>query len=349
MNIQHVARVANVSRGTVSRVLNRHPEVSPQTRERVLQVIQQLDYHPSELARGLINKSTSTVGLILPDIANPCFPELVRGALDVAQRHGFLVVVCNTDRSLESELQYVRMLRAFRAGGFVFAGAGPDDQRHLLKLQEEGVPAVLAYRDLDGTTLPSVTVDNVVASALATTHLISAGCRRLAFVTGAADAPVIRQRLEGFRRSLEAFSLRHDPSLVVRLADHDGEGVRQGTRQLLERPDRPDGIFYSDDLLAIAGLQAIRELGLRVPSDVAVVGFGDVPAAASLDPTLSTIRMPLYDLGAQAMSMLVDLASQKPLQRPRVILASKLIVRRSTVDERSRSFDSRELLERVGV
>jgi len=326
--IQDVAARAGVSITTVSRVINDtdYP-MRPETRRRVLEAIEALDFRPSPLARGLLGKSTRTIGLIIPDISNPYYPLLSRGVEDVASEHGYTVIFCNTDRKVAKLRNYLEVLREKQADGIIFAGGGMDTEGDPLPLTEIGSPVVLVGRHR--LPFPSVQVDNVGAALVATEHLIQLGHRRIAFIGGPTALSSARDRLKGYRRAMEQAGLPIDDGMV-REGDfgHDS-GYRACVSLLEDVSPRPTAIFAANDQMALGAMAAALDLGVRVPDELAVVGFDDIPAGRFVRPSLTTISLPTYEMGTTAARLLLKMLAGEEVEEI-TGLPTTLVVRQSS-------------------
>lgn len=320
-----MARLARVSTATVSRVLN-GGQVRPQTQQHVLDAIRKLSYEPNVLARNLRQGETKIIVVLLPDITNPFFSGILKGMEDVAQERGYNVLVCNTDNRLERELTYIRLLHQRRADGAIFLSARVDS-KHIVQLSEQ-VPVVLACEYMEGLDIPQVSIDNVTSAMQATGHLAGLGHTRIAFVNGPLGIVLCRDRLKGYRLALQQARLPFDPELVAE-GGFTVESGRAPAKRLLTLPDRPTAVFCANDEMAVGVMQVVRELGLRIPEDVAVVGFDDIALAALVETPLTTIRQPMYQIGAQAMQMLLTLLAGELLPERQVVLADQLVIRKS--------------------
>lgn len=334
-----VARAAGVSTGTVSRALNQHPEVSEVTRERVLAAAARLGYSPDPLARGLVTRATATVGLVIPDIASPFFHELARGVEDVARANGQLVVLCNTDRSLEKERQYLAALRAHRIGGLILAGAHaglpPQGLPALPSTdgpRENRIPTVLVIRR-DRTDVPALLLDYRAAVREVIAYLAGLGHSRIGYVNGPAAQDNSSDRLAGYRAALEAAGLPFDRDLVT-AAEFTIEGGHAAASRLLALTNSPTALALANDYMALGAVQAARARGLAVPADLSVVGFNDFVTASLVEPPLTTVRVPIREMGARAMSLLLEeierRRSKAPAEAPRIeYVPTQLVVRQS--------------------
>ncbi len=326
--IRDVAFHAGVSVATVSRVINNSPhKVHRATRQRVLRIVSRLGYHPNVVAQGLRRGTSRSIALIVPDISNPFFPAIARGVEDVARRHGYALLLGNTDGDAERERAYLDILRKRWVDGVLFASAGGDD-RHLRALRADGVPAVLIARDAADGAIDTVVVDSFAGMRLATSHLLRLGHRRIAYIGGPHSLSVARERRRGYRQALRDFNMRPDPSLIV-AGDFRVDGGRAAVRRLLARRRAFTAVVAANDLTAIGAMEALRAAGRRIPDDVAVVGFDDIPFAAFVDPPLTTVAQPTYRLGALAMERLLALMNGEAVTARRIVLAPQLVVRRS--------------------
>ena len=335
-SITEVARKAGVSITTVSRVLNPVSEypVAPATRRRVLAAASALQYAPSALARALVTRRSHMVGVLVGDIVDPYFAEIVRGIEDVARRAGYLVVVCNTGRDPGTERRYVTALREYRADAIMFLGGDIFDvptrralERDLATLGQHGAIAVAVAGD--HADLPAIDIDHTAASEEMVRYLVGLGHQRIAFVAGPSAVSTARHRLRGFRSAMQAAGLQ--PGLVYE-SDFTYAGGQSAAASLLER--QTTAIFAANDQMALGTLAACRAAGLGVPTEVTVVGFGNTSAAEHAVPALTTVSMPRHQLGVEAMQAVLDAFD---LEAPRVFgrrLPFHLVIRESSAPVR---------------
>jgi LacI family transcriptional regulator len=322
-----VARAAGVSVATVSRALsNDGAGVSPALRERVLAAVAELDYHPNHLPRNLRARSSRTIGLVISDIDNPFFTAIARGAEDVAHRHGYTMVLSNTDEDPEREAICLQTMAAERAAGVVLASTGVHTSG-VRRLISTGIPVVALDRRISGAHVDTVVVDNETAAYEAVRHLASLGHRRVAMVGGPGKVSAIREREAGYERAVRDRGLERG---LLRQGDLREPGGRRATLELLREPERPTAIFSVNNLTTIGVLHALRELGLRAPDDVSVIGFDDIPTGDLLDPPLSVVRQPTYQLGARAAELLLRRVAQPDAPVQEVVLAASLVLRPSS-------------------
>lgn len=327
--IRDVARKAGVGVATVSRVLNNSGYAKPQTRERVLQASSELGFVPSQLARGLVSRSSETIGLIIPDITNPFFPAITRGIEDAASGAGYTVFLCNTDNDPRQEELDVQKLRERWVDGIVFVTT--TDRRDLVeRLLADGIPVVATDREIGHPGIDSVMVDNVVGAHAACRHLLELGHSRIAHVAGRLQTRTGPDRASGYRWALQEAGIPYDPALVA-WGDFTFDSGYRLTQALLAQCPRPTAIFAANDLMALGAMQAAQEAGVSVPDDLSVVGFDDIAIASVIRPGLTTVRQPAYEMGRLAMSMLLERINGKVSGVGRKhLFQPELIVRRTT-------------------
>ncbi len=327
-----VAQLAGVSRTTVSLVLNNAPNVhiSSETRRRVLEAARRLNYHPHAAARSLVSRRSMTLGLVLcqsPEqvFADPFLPQVLRGINDVAQAAGYRILLETVTHPEDNG--YSALVLENRIDGFILSGPRSDDEA-LRSLHEEGFPIVLMGR-LPDVDIPFVDVDNVRAAYGAVEHLILLGHTRIGMITnGPLHYTASADRLEGYRRALNDHALPYDPDLVVYGAFREESG-QVAMDRLLEREDPPSAVFVASDAVALGALVSIRRHGLRVPDDIALVGFDDIPLAAYVNPPLTTVRLPARRLGEEAARLLVALVEGREVESTHILLDTTLVVRAS--------------------
>jgi DNA-binding LacI/PurR family transcriptional regulator len=327
--IKDVARAANVSTATVSHVLNGTRYVSEELRELVLEAVAELNYRPSRVAASLRTKRSNSILLIIPDIANPFFPPLVRGVQDTFDRHSFAVIVGNTDRRRDREQEFLSLALRTHADGIII---NPSEIGYeaLLPLIEQDIRVVLIGTHIDHPDLDIVRVDNRVGAGDAVRHLIALGHRRIGMVCGPMSTSSARQRCEGYRHAMEEAELPIRTGWVVEDA-FDQEGGYRGTQQLLAHPERPTAIFAAADLMALGVMHAVRDAGLCVPDDVSVVGFDDILEATITTPPLTTINQPKYRMGQCAAELLLARISEGvQAECERAVMEHRLVVRGTT-------------------
>lgn len=325
--IRDVARLAGVSVATVSRVLNKNGYVNKDTEQKVLRAIEQLQYMPNAVARGLAGKQTGTIALILPDISNPFFPEIARGVEDVAQRHGYTVILCNSDDQGQKEQTYIEMLRKKYIDGIIFA-SNTLKEDDVVQMQTNKIPLVLLDRALTSKSCSVIRSRNYEGAKRAVRHLLEIGCRKIAHLYGPQEMITARERMLGYEESV-MHEPWYTPSLMVpgyfRL-----EGGIAAVKELFSKHRDVDGIFCGNDLMAIGALKGLHQMGIRVPEDVALIGFDGISLTQITQPELSTIAQPNYEMGSLAAQVLIETIVSGQIQPKLYELDVTLIARDST-------------------
>ncbi len=325
--MKDVARQAGLSTATVSRVLNGHPNVTPEVRTRVLAVIEDLKYRPSRLARGLRTKNTPVIGLIISDIQNLFFTSVTRGVEDIASRNGYSLILCNTDEDINRERAYLEVMHSQNVAGIILASAC--ETGHDPDLYGGQIPIVALDRLITDVPLDHVMVDNVGGARTAVEHLLSLGHRRIGLITSHQRLTTGRERQEGYEQALAESGLPLDPALIRRADFRRVEDSRQQALDLLGMAHPPTALFTANTLVTLGTLTAIQERGLRIPEDIALAAFDDIPWGSLLNPPLTAVRQPTYELGTTAAEMLLARIAD-PLRPPTSIrLKLQLLVRES--------------------
>lgn len=329
--ILDVASQAGVHPSTVSRVLsgNSVSSIRPETRQRVLEAADRLGYRPSALARSLRLQKTLTLGMLVPDITNPFFSSIIKGAEDAARARGYNLILCNSEDEPEREAICLNALREHEVDGFLIASSQMADDT-IAGLRAEGYPFVLLNRATRNTDDLAVVVDNHAAARNAVRHLAELGHRRVGHIAGPQDTTTGVDRYQGYRAAVVAYGLADDPGLAVEAQAFTVEAGHQALGIMLDGPARPTAVFAANDLIAIGMLHRLREAGARVPRDLSIVGFNDIPLAGLLEPALTTVRVPQLDMGAVGARLLIDRLEGRPIGDVRVTLPTELVVRAST-------------------
>lgn len=327
VTIEDVAREAGVSRQTVSRAINNRGEISPETRARILAIVERMGYRPSSIARGLATQRTHTIGLVMPDVANPFFSEVARGAEQTAYAEGYTVFLCNTDENPDRELAILNLLEEQRVDGVVLCSSRLDEPTlHATIGRHPNV--VLVNRRLENTAVGTVLLEDKLGAQMLTKHLIDTGHDTIGFLSGPATSTSGRQRAEGYFAALTASALPHAPGWIRPCAPTVAGG-HEVARALLARHPELTALFCYNDLVAVGALQACADLGRTVPGDLAITGFDDIPLAALVTPPLTTCRVPRNEVGAQAMHLLLDRIDGCTDECAAVRLPPQLIIRAS--------------------
>jgi LacI family transcriptional regulator len=328
VTIREVARAAGVSQATAARALGGYGYASPATRRRVTEAASHLGYRPNGVARALVSRATHTVGLVVGDIENPFFAAAARGLADVLEPEGYTVLLANSDESAQRELRAVETLRDRRVDGMVVVPSEIASAPHLTDLVQSGVAMVQLDRAVRGLAADAVMVDNEVGARRAVEHLIGLGHTRIGIVSDRPDVSSSADRIEGYRRALRATGLPHGRELESIGGSTQADGFAAAHR-LLSAPDRPTAVFTANNFMTVGTLLAIRRLGLRVPADVALVGFDDLDWTTLVEPAVTVISQPVTALGRTAGERLLARLGGDD-GRPRTIrLHTELIVRGS--------------------
>jgi LacI family transcriptional regulator len=314
---------------TVSRVINGRSGVDEETQRRVEEAIEALDYVPNRIARGLVSQHTATIGLIVPDVVNPFFSPVVRGAETAARKAGYRLLLCNSEGDLRLEREYIEDLVAHRVEGLLLAPAGDRSRVALLPLLKGGFPFVLLDRSLPDTDCDHVISDNVAGARRLVEHLIAIGHRRIAHFTESDDVSTGRDRLEGYRQALETKQIPVSEDLIFRTTT-DRIGGYRAAQLMLHLDPLPTAIFTVNNMTALGAMQALRERGLKVPDEIGLVCFDDVEHLAVLSPFLTVVDQPGETFGSLGAQLLFERISGKAGNRSRrIVLQADLIVRQS--------------------
>ncbi len=333
VNIKDIAKLANVSHTTVSRALNDKSRIRKETKEKILAIAKELGYRPNFIAKSLVLKRTKTLGLVITNIANPFYTELAQGIEKTATRLGYNIILCSTQSNIATEKQYIEMLRSKGVDGIIFSSAHMEDP-NIVALAEEEFPVILVNRR---TYHPSVKeridyvgVDNVLGGFLAVEHLIRLGHKRIGMIGGSVESSVGLERIEGGKKALATYGLEQKDDLILEGNFLKRSGY-QRAKEFLNMAEIPTAIFAANDYMALGVYQAILEEGLRVPEDVALIGFNDIEFSSMQGIELSTIGQKKFEMGAIAVEMLIERIEGKedrPVARE-VFLLPELIVRKT--------------------
>lgn len=326
--MKQVAEKARVSTTTVSHVINNTRVVSEDARERVLAVIQELRYIPSAVARSLKNDRTHTLGMMIPNNSNPYFAEIIQSLEDACFELGYNIILCNSYDDPKKQAAYIRVLMEKRIDGLILVSSGSDEELTRL-LADEGIPKVLVDRELDGVAADFIEADHEDGGYQATEYLISLGHRDIACVAGPENILASAARIRGYQRALSEAGLPFKPEYLIH-ADFTSQGGFNAFQHLLALPVRPSAIFASNDLMAIGGICAANQAGIRIPDDLSVLGYDDIALASFSTPPLTTIAQPKQAIGRLTAEVLIDRIKNPDASLRRELIKSKLVVRSST-------------------
>lgn len=326
--INDVATKAGVSTATASRALNGKSTVDPTLAARVLTAAAELGYQPNGPARNLRRQETAVLALIISDVENPFFTSIARGVEDVAHAVGYSVVLCNSDENPEKERRYIDVAIQERVAGVVLSPTGTTTNVDLLTARR--TPLVAVDRAMPDVAADMVLVDTRSAAKQATAHLIGQGYRRIGCITGPAGIPTADDRLAGYKDALRAAKHR-TPAKLVRRSEYRADGAYTAAIDLLSTPDRPDALLVANSTMAIGVLEALSTVDLRLGADVGVVAFDDAPWAALMNPPLSVVSQPAYDIGKLAAELLLARIADGAREHTTTTLSATLITRGSSI------------------
>ncbi len=329
MNLEQIAKLSGVSRSTVSRVINNDPDVSEATRDKVMQVVERVNYTPNATARGLAAGQTHVLGLVIPMgvsalFTDPYFPILIQGVSSACNAREYSVMLWLAEPEYERR-QMRQIMYSGLIDGVIVSSMLLNDSL-VQALSDGDLPFMLVGRHPTDTRASYVDADNISGAREATTHLLRLGHTRVATITGPQNMIAGVDRLTGYLAALHDRGVASGSALIAE-GDFTEAGGYRAMQQLLLR--RPDAVFVASDMMAIGAMRAMREAGLRVPEDVAVVGFDDLPQSARTEPPLTTVRQPIYRLGATTVDSLLDLIDYPDSSPRRIVLSTELVVRAS--------------------
>ena len=331
LTLDDIARLAGVSRSTVSRVINEHPSVKKEVRQRVLDIIEEHHFHPNAAARTLAMQRSWMIGLILPHsvstfFKDPYYPNLLMGIAKACNLYGFTLALFLVSTKEDEENVFSRVGRKGFLDGVIVQSGHHGDQGAIGRMIDNKIPLVVVGRPVRSDNVTYIDVDNIKAAKAAVSYLYQSGCRRVATITGPADSTVGIDRLEGFRQAVKEHKAVFDQSLIV-----EGNFTETGGFLAMQKllPFKPDGVFAASDVMAAGAMKAIEEANLRIPDDISVIGFDDLPAASYAGIHLSTIRQNVPDMGLRSVESLIEQIGNENIAPHHIILDTELIIRES--------------------
>ncbi len=332
-SIKDIARQSGVAISTVSHVINSTKFVADVTREKVMKAINELNYRPNLIARGLRTKSTRTIGILLPDISQPFFAQVLKGIEAVARLRNYTLIMGCTFYDIEDEKRQLNSMLDQNTDGIIFF-CGYDMYEHIKKVHDSNVPVVVLDREIKQKDIPSVLIDNAKAMESAVQYLYDLGHRKIGFITFPFEnQTTIRKRYEGYCAALKKNGIKYDPDIVIiddqmRLAEL--KGTYEVLLQKIKQKIIPTAIITLSDFLALGAIKALKEEGFNVPGDISVVGFNDEVICAFSDPPLTTVKQPKKLMGETAANLLIDIIEKKEIVNKNIILDTEIIVRGTT-------------------
>ena len=328
--IKDIAARAGISYATVSRALNGKYGVSEETRSKVIAIAEEMGYRPNAIAQGLVNRSTKTVGLVIPDITSPFYPRVALGVEDTMLKAGYSVFLCNTSWKAQRERDYINQLVKNQVDGILVSSIASTAEE-VEDLLPSRIPLVYLSSYPEGTDRSYVLLDNVLGADMAVSHLLSRGRRNIAFIGSAQEPHSLSDRLNGYRKALRRAGLKPRDDLM-NLGEFQEHSGYEAIRGMIDAGSIPDGVFAENDLIAMGVVQGVLDSGYRVPEDISVIGFDDIAIASHRDIQLSTIHQPRYRIGQFAAEIMIEHLLGDPEDRKveRRILQPELMVRRSS-------------------
>ncbi|HWA34244.1 MAG TPA: LacI family DNA-binding transcriptional regulator [Cyclobacteriaceae bacterium] len=328
--IRDIALILGISKSTVSRALNDHYDVNPETAKKVRELAIQIDYHPNLLAQHLKQQRTNTIGVVIPDTVNRFFAKAIGGIQQVANQAGYNVIICQSNETVSLERNNVKTLMASKVDGLLISVSRETDRHdHLQYAIDKEMPIVLFDRIIEELQASQVYSDNYEISFQGTEHLIAQGCKRIAFIAGPRHLYNSRNRLNGYLAALKKHNINISESLIVD-SNYGTSDTEEYMRHLLNLRQKPDGIFAINDMAAMEVIHILKKRGLNVPKDVAVLGFNNETICRLVEPSLSSIDHPAFDMGAAAAEILLRQISKNEIFQEKRLIKSRLVVREST-------------------
>jgi DNA-binding LacI/PurR family transcriptional regulator len=330
--LKDLARMLNLSESTISRALRDHPRISIETRRRVKELAERMDYVPNQLAVNLLRQRTNTIGVIVPRIGYHLYATAISGMEEEAGKEGFNIIIGQSAESFQRERSIIQEMMYARTAGFIASIASETaDFEHFARVKRRGYPLVFFNRECAEIYTDRVVIDNVAAAREAVDYLIQTGCRRIAYIGGPAFVQISKKREQGYREALAAAGLPFRPQWVVH-SEFNPASAREAAGQLLALPEPPDAVLAFSDQIAQNVLYIAKQRGVRIPEALSVIGFNNEPADALFDPALTSIEQPCFEMGRLAAELLIaQILKRYPFYRPRTrMLQARLILRNST-------------------
>ena len=332
INIKHVAEKSGFSTATVSRVLRNYPGVREKTRKKVLEAVSELDYEVNAVARSLRQKKTYSIGIIVGNVLSQFYSVIAKSVEDTANKFGYNTILCNGDENPEKELNYLKVLKSNRVDGIILTPTGKNSE-YINNLISSGNKVVLLDRVIEGVDCDAVLVDNANGAYKAVKYLIDQGYKRIGIINGYLDRTTGAERLKGYLQALAEANIAKDKSLI-KIGNFKKESGKKLTKELLKQVNKPEAIFVTNIDMSMGALSAIKEMGVSIPDEIGLICFDDSEWAPLINPPITVIRQPVYQLGSTASELLIrniennekDLIHKSKI----IILQTELIIRNST-------------------
>lgn len=323
--LKDVADLTGLSISTISYVLNGKKKVKEETYQRIMEAVEKVGYRPNQLARSLKTRQTLTIGVVVPDISNEFFPQIVKGIDDKAHDFNYNIILCNTNNDVDREEDYINTLLSKDIDGIIFIGTA---KSQTILENKTNIPIVLVDRKM-GEQYISVVSDNYKGGYLATEHLIERGKKSIALLSGQVFIKTFFDRMKGYMDALKDNSIIYNEDYVVG-CDFTTQGGYDGINELIKKNIEFNAVFAANDLIALGAMRALMENGKKIPDDVAIVGYDDIVISSTVMPSLTTIRQPKYEMGQYAADILIKSIANKSLIQEHIVLQPSMIVREST-------------------
>ena len=336
ITITDLAKILKLNTSTVSRALNNHPDIKEETKQKIKELAQELNYIPNSIAQNLKNKTSNTIGVIVPGIHYHFFSQVISGIEDVAFEHGYKVIVCQSRENYEREVIYSKSLVQNKIAGLLISvSEKTEDAAHLIDLQNKGIPVVFFDRPVEGIQASRVINNDYEGAYQITELLIQQGAKRIAHLSGNPQLYICKERFRGFCAALKTYGLMVEDELVVNCGLDQINGY-EGAKMLFESTKKPEALFCINDYVAVGAFQYLNEKNIKIPGEVSLSGFSNIPLADLIKPSLTTIDQFPYKMGAEACKIIMDeIKSSSTLEPKTEIILTKLVIRESTKKERS--------------
>lgn len=331
VSLKDLAREIGVSISTVSRALNNHPDISPEVTQKVQKLAAELNYTPNPLAMGLLKQATRMIGVIVPDLVTHFYSSIISGIESIAEEKGYYILITSSNEKLQKEIKAVENLMKTRVEGLIVClSQETKSYEHFDRLINNNIPLVFFDRVCRTSEVPSVVVNNEDAALKVAKHFYKNGFRRIAYIAGPDHLNISQERTRGYISGLKSCGLDFNPELLVKCNLSSKDAIK-ATASLLDLPERPDAIFGINDTVAFAAMKEIKRCGLRIPEDVALVGFTDEFHSTVVEPALTSITHPTFEIGQEAARLFFRCVENPDSRPDQVILNTKLIIRKSSV------------------
>lgn len=325
ITINDIAKAANVSKATVSYVINNKPGVSEDTRQKILKIIEEMNYHPNAVARGLAGQKTEMIGMVIPDLTDMFFADIIRGVENCANQYNYTLNLCTTHADPERENAMADMFTSGRVDGVILMTYHlKEDYLHQLKNRQ--IPFVIINNPISDPSLYTINVNNQDGAYKGTEYLIQSGHQRIAFIHGSLDSFDNEFRFLGYQKAMADYQLNISEE-YIRVGHFNHSGGYTAAQEFMKLDQPPTAIFAANDHMALGVIKALKDLGYTVPGDVSVIGFDDIQAASFVEPGLTTIKQPTFEMGARAVEILMKLIQGEALQERKILLETSFITR----------------------